>query len=92
MALRYSPPLVFPAVKTHTATVIFSHGLGDTGHGWAFQVENWRRRERLDEVKFVLPHAPVIPITCNVSTHLIYVYIYIYICICIAQTLSLAYS
>lgn len=66
MALRYSPPLVFPAVKTHTATVIFSHGLGDTGHGWAFQVENWRRRERLDEVKFILPNAPVIPITCNV--------------------------
>lgn len=66
MALRYSPPLVFPAVKTHTATVIFSHGLGDTGHGWSFQVENWRRRERLDEVKFVLPHAPVIPITANV--------------------------
>lgn len=66
MALRYSPPLVFPAVKTHTATVIFSHGLGDTGAGWAFQVENWRRRERLDEVKFILPNAPVIPITCNV--------------------------
>lgn len=67
MALRYSAPLVFPAVKTHTATVIFSHGLGDTGHGWASGVENWRRRERLDEVKFILPHAPQIPITCNVS-------------------------
>lgn len=67
MALRYSAPLVFPAVKTHTATVIFSHGLGDTGHGWASGVENWRRRERLDEVKFILPHAPTIPITCNVS-------------------------
>lgn len=67
MALRYKAPLVFPAVKTHTATVIFSHGLGDTGHGWAASVENWRRRERLDEVKFVLPHAPTIPITCNVS-------------------------
>ncbi|CAN8100571.1 unnamed protein product [Discula destructiva] len=65
MALRYSAPLVFPAVKTHTATVIFSHGLGDTGHGWASGVENWRRRERLDEVKFILPHAPTIPITCN---------------------------
>lgn len=68
MALRYSAPLVFPAVKNHTATVIFSHGLGDTGHGWAPSVENWRRRERLDEVKFILPHAPTIPITCNVSS------------------------
>jgi predicted esterase len=39
--------------------------LGDTGHGWAGAVENWRRRQRLDEVKFILPHAPAIPITCN---------------------------
>ncbi|EON99057.1 putative acyl-protein thioesterase 1 protein [Phaeoacremonium minimum UCRPA7] len=65
MALRYASPLVFPAVKAHTATVIFAHGLGDTGHGWASAVENWRRRSRLDEVKFILPHAPQIPITCN---------------------------
>ncbi len=58
-------PLLFPPVAKHTATVIFVHGLGDTGHGWASAVENWRRRQRLDEVKFILPHAPAIPITCN---------------------------
>lgn len=58
-------PLRFPAVGTHTATVIFVHGLGDSGHGWASAVENWRRRSRLDQVKFILPHAPSIPITCN---------------------------
>ncbi|KAH9884006.1 Phospholipase/carboxylesterase/thioesterase [Xylariomycetidae sp. FL2044] len=63
--LRRLPPLLFPAAKKHTATVIFVHGLGDTGHGWASAVENWRRRSRLDEVKFILPHAPNIPITCN---------------------------
>ncbi|KAK0613138.1 Phospholipase/carboxylesterase/thioesterase [Bombardia bombarda] len=57
------PPLLFPATARHTATVIFIHGLGDTGHGWADAVENWRRRQRLDEVKFVLPHAPPIAIT-----------------------------
>lgn len=56
-------PLVFPAASRHTATVIFVHGLGDTGHGWASAVENWRRRQRLDEVKFILPHAPQIPIS-----------------------------
>ena len=56
-------PLVFPAASRHTATVIFVHGLGDTGHGWASAVENWRRRERLNEVKFILPHAPQIPIS-----------------------------
>lgn len=66
MALRYRAPLVFPAVTGHTATVIFSHGLGDTGNGWAFSVENWRRKGVLNEVKFVLPHAPQRPITCNV--------------------------
>ncbi|KAL2263631.1 hypothetical protein VTK26DRAFT_5894 [Humicola hyalothermophila] len=60
-----APPLLFPATAKHTATVIFIHGLGDTGHGWAGAVENWRRRQRLDEVKFILPHAPSIPITCN---------------------------
>ncbi|KAI0475772.1 Phospholipase/carboxylesterase [Xylariaceae sp. FL0804] len=57
------PPLVFPAAGRHTASVIFVHGLGDTGYGWASAVENWRRRQRLDEVKFVLPHAPRMPIT-----------------------------
>ena len=30
-------------------------------------IENWRRRQRLDEVKFILPHAPVIPITVNMG-------------------------
>ncbi|KAK3336840.1 Phospholipase/carboxylesterase/thioesterase [Cercophora scortea] len=60
-----SAPMVFPATARHTATVIFIHGLGDTGHGWSSAVENWRRRQRLDEVKFVLPNAPAIPITAN---------------------------
>ncbi|ERS99533.1 uncharacterized protein SPSK_03578 [Sporothrix schenckii 1099-18] len=61
-------PLVFPAAgPRHTATVIFAHGLGDSGHGWASAVENWRRRQRLDEVKFILPHAPAIPITVNMG-------------------------
>ena len=61
----YAPPLRFPAVARHTATVIFVHGLGDSGHGWASAVENWRRRSKLEQVKFILPHAPSIPITCN---------------------------
>ncbi|KAI1080559.1 Phospholipase/carboxylesterase [Whalleya microplaca] len=62
--LRRAPPLLFPAAAKHTATVIFVHGLGDTGYGWAAAVENWRRRQKLDEVKFILPHAPRIPVTC----------------------------
>jgi len=65
MSLTYISPLVFPALAHHTATVIFFHGLGDTRDGWSFAVENWRRRQRLDEVKFILPQAPNIPITVN---------------------------
>ncbi|KAI1645855.1 Phospholipase/carboxylesterase [Daldinia loculata] len=65
MAMRRAPPLLFPAAAKHTATVIFIHGLGDTGYGWASAVENWRRRQRLDEVKFILPHAPRIPVTAS---------------------------
>jgi predicted esterase len=57
-------PLVSPATSRHTATVIFIHGLGDTGRGWAESVEEMKRsRNRLDEVKFILPNAPTIPIT-----------------------------
>ncbi|KAL0937474.1 acyl-protein thioesterase 1 [Colletotrichum truncatum] len=64
-SISRAAPLVFPAVGKHTATVIFAHGLSDTGNGWASAVENWRRRQRLNEVKFILPHAPQIPITAN---------------------------
>ena len=63
MATQHKAPLVVPASGTHTATVIFAHGLGDTGHGWASAVENWRLRGKLNHVKFVLPHATVKPIT-----------------------------
>ena len=62
-SIRRAAPLVFPAASRHTATVIFAHGLGDTGAGWSDAVEHWQRRQQLDEVKFILPHAPTIPIT-----------------------------
>ncbi|KAG5939058.1 hypothetical protein E4U60_001034 [Claviceps pazoutovae] len=64
-SIRRVAPLVFPAVGRHTATVIFVHGLGDTGHGWADAVQLWRKKPRLNEIKFILPHAPQIPITMN---------------------------
>jgi predicted esterase len=59
------PPtaLIVPAVKKHTATVIMAHGLGDNGAGWVSLAENWRRRQKFDEVKFIFPNAPQIPIT-----------------------------
>ncbi|KEY66034.1 hypothetical protein S7711_06941 [Stachybotrys chartarum IBT 7711] len=64
-SLRRTAPLILPAAGRHTATVIFVHGLGDTGHGWASAVDHWRSRNHLNEVKFVLPHAPHIPISVN---------------------------
>jgi len=57
--------LIIPAVKKHTATVIMAHGLGDSGAGWVSLAENWRRRQKFDEVKFIFPNAPAIPITVN---------------------------
>ena len=62
-AISRRTPLIFKAVGKHTATVIFTHGLGDTGQGWAQAVHHWRNNSELDEIKFVLPHAPTIPIT-----------------------------
>ena len=62
--------LIIPAVKKHTATVIMAHGLGDSGAGWVSLAENWRRRQKFDEVKFIFPNAPAIPITvvCALSS------------------------
>lgn len=58
-----SAPLIVPAVRRHTATVIFVHGLGDEGAGWIDLAENWRRRQKFSETKFIFPNAPSIPIT-----------------------------
>ncbi|KAF2689542.1 Phospholipase/carboxylesterase [Lentithecium fluviatile CBS 122367] len=60
-------PLIVPALKRHTATVIVAHGLGDSGAGWLFLAENWRRRSKFEEVAFVFPNAPPIPITVNMG-------------------------
>ncbi|CAI7567969.1 Phospholipase/carboxylesterase [Penicillium manginii] len=60
-------PYVVPALKKHTATVIMAHGLGDSGAGWMALAQNWRRRGMFDEVKFIFPNAPSIPITVNMG-------------------------
>ncbi|CAG7829543.1 unnamed protein product, partial [Allacma fusca] len=30
--------IVIPAVMNHSSTIIFLHGLGDTGEGWADEI------------------------------------------------------
>ncbi|KXT00262.1 hypothetical protein AC578_1227 [Pseudocercospora eumusae] len=57
--------LVVEAVKRHTSTVIVAHGLGDSGAGWYFLAEEFRRKSLFPETKFVFPNAPNIPITVN---------------------------
>ncbi|KAK2803680.1 hypothetical protein FQN50_006896 [Emmonsiellopsis sp. PD_5] len=59
-------PYIVPALTRHTATVIMAHGLGDR----MALAQNWRRRGMFDEVSFVFPNAPLIPITVNFGTHM----------------------
>ncbi|TCD61322.1 hypothetical protein EIP91_008583 [Steccherinum ochraceum] len=49
----------------HTATIIFVHGLGDTGAGWKFVAEDLGRHEKLRHVKWILPNAPKMRVTAN---------------------------
>ena len=54
------PVVVSPSGK-HTATLIFLHGLGDTGHGWASSLADVRP----SYVKIVCPTAQTMPVTLN---------------------------
>uniref|UniRef100_A0A8D2CQB5 Acyl-protein thioesterase 1 n=1 Tax=Sciurus vulgaris TaxID=55149 RepID=A0A8D2CQB5_SCIVU len=46
-------PSVVPAARKATAAVIFLHGLGDTGHGWAEAFAGIRS----SHIKYICPHA-----------------------------------
>lgn len=55
--------LVVEAQRKATASVIFGHGLGDTPLGWFHQCQTWA--VDLPWVRFVLPPAPVRPVSLN---------------------------
>jgi len=60
---------LLPAIEIDTgaqpdAAVIWMHGLGDDGHGWSEVVRALRLPDALT-VRFLFPHAPVIPVTIN---------------------------
>jgi len=57
---KMAPVVVSPSGK-HTATLIFLHGLGDTGHGWASTLAEVRQ----SHVRIVCPTANTIPVTLN---------------------------
>ena len=46
------------------ALVVWMHGLGDSGHGFAPIVPEFNLPDELG-IRFVFPHAPVRPITVN---------------------------
>ncbi len=51
-------------VGEHKATVIWLHGLGDSGNGFAPIVPELRLPDELG-IRFIFPHAPVRPVTIN---------------------------
>lgn len=59
--IKLLPAATFAARQTHTATLIFLHGLGDDGHGWASIL-----REIIpDHCKLICPHSQSMPVTLN---------------------------
>ncbi|KAI0043456.1 Phospholipase/carboxylesterase [Auriscalpium vulgare] len=67
------PPLKTVAVEPvakHTATVIFIHGLGDNGYGWKPVAQMFQQDTGLHHVKWVLPHAPQLPVTANMGVEM----------------------
>lgn len=50
--------------KPHDAVVVWLHGLGDSGNGFAPIVPELKLPESM-AVRFVFPHAPVRPVTIN---------------------------
>ncbi|KAF8592689.1 Phospholipase/carboxylesterase [Ramaria rubella] len=57
--------LTLQPILKHSATVIFLHGLGDTGDGWEPVARMLQRDASLGHIKWVLPHARVNPVTIN---------------------------
>ncbi len=63
------PAPLLPAIEIETgpkpdASVIWLHGLGDDGNGWS-QVVSALGLPRGKAVRFLFPHAPVMPVTIN---------------------------
>ncbi|MCC5452280.1 alpha/beta fold hydrolase [Rheinheimera sp. UJ51] len=53
-----------PAQGTAQAVVVWLHGLGDSGHGFAPIVSELRLPANAG-IRFIFPHAPEIPVTVN---------------------------
>jgi len=66
LVMSLSAPLILPPdKKKHSATVIWMHGLGDTGDGWRDVMEIIQTKN--PHIKFILPTAPIRPVTINMG-------------------------
>ena len=67
MAARFGPTVVQnPSGAKHTATLIFLHGLGDTGNGIAAIGQALvTAAPALSHIKFIFPTAPTRPVSMN---------------------------
>ena len=54
----------YPAQGEHKATVIWLHGLGDSGDGFAPVAPQLNLPSELG-IRFIFPHAPIQPVTIN---------------------------
>lgn len=54
-------PVILEATAKHTSTLIFLHGLGDTGHGWSSAVGGIRP----SHMKVICPTANTMPVSLN---------------------------
>jgi len=59
--------LIVNPKSRHSATVIFVHGLGDSGHGWKPVADMFQSDPAMSHIKWVLPHAPTKPVTANMG-------------------------
>ncbi|ODQ64008.1 acyl-protein thioesterase 1 [Nadsonia fulvescens var. elongata DSM 6958] len=55
--------LRIPALINPSATVIFLHGLGDTGNGWRSLADYAHQSQKLAHINFVFPSAPYKKVT-----------------------------
>jgi len=65
MASRALQYITVPPITKHSATVIFLHGLGDSGEGWSPVANLLGKKEGLRHIKWILPHAPKQRVSIN---------------------------
>ncbi|KJH52383.1 putative acyl-protein thioesterase 1 [Dictyocaulus viviparus] len=58
------PPVIINPRKNHISTVIFLHGLGDSGDGWS---DVFAHEIRHDNTKYICPSSASRPVTLNMG-------------------------